>query len=431
MAEGNNKLKLVNSKGRLMRIELPELKLGEGIDKLIPYISKESLKKLEEFYEELRKDGLTEDNIKDKYKGSLLPLAYIINMDLHKATRADCRNINAWISNSKYQYYRRETLRIALKKVFRFWKKTGSHNPKVVWDVVRPRNEKKPKPQKPKLMIKTNEEAEIIVNYNNNNRDKCYMALKWNTAGRPVEIRTAKFKQIYMYNGSLIIDLDTAKESGDTDDRKLKLIFALPYYHRWKQEYKEIFNVTNDKDLEDMYIFRVFPKYNKINSNKNQPVCEATYSNLFREIGKEHDIPGFTPKIWRKWAISRWERLKIPHAIIKKMSGHSKNSRAIEHYSFHDEEECYTEMDRIEGMEEKKDIVQERPPILICKRCSNASKSSEESCSSCGFPLTEKEMIKQQFKRDNDMEELKKSMREEMEAMYMKLINEKLSNTVK
>ena len=68
MAEGNNKLKLINSLGIPMRAELPELKLGEGIDKLIPYIPQDTLDKLEEFYEELRKDGLTEQNIKDKYR---------------------------------------------------------------------------------------------------------------------------------------------------------------------------------------------------------------------------------------------------------------------------------------------------------------------------------------------------------------------------
>ena len=105
MAEGNNKLKLVNSERKLMRVELPKLNLGDSINQLIPFISKESLKKEEEFYEELRKDGLTELNIKDKYRSCLLILSYVINMDLHKAKRKDNRNLNAWISNSKYQYY--------------------------------------------------------------------------------------------------------------------------------------------------------------------------------------------------------------------------------------------------------------------------------------------------------------------------------------
>jgi len=429
MAEGNNKLKLVNSKRKLMRIELPELKLGEGIDKLIPFISKDSLKKEEEFYEELRKDGLTEQNIQDKYRSCLLVLSYVINMDLHKAKREDCRNLNAWISNSKYQYYRRENLRIALKKIFRFWKATGTHNPEEVWDVSRPRNEKKPKPQKPKRLVKTNEEVDDIIKAVGNNRDKLFLALLWNTAGRPIEIEKCKFSQIYEYNGQLILDLKTAKESGDEDDRKIVLIYALPYYHRWKAEFKEIFNIKGDDDLTDMYIFRKFPAYDKDklkNIDKNKSVCHAYYSNLFNEIGKKLSIPQFTPKIFRKWSISRWERQGVPYALIKKMSGHSKNSRAIEHYSFHDEEDCYSHLLKLEGVEKEKEIIKELPPIIKCKRCNKENKSQNEYCEFCGFGLTEEAIIKQQLKKDNQINDLKKAMKEELENMYTELIKEKL-----
>lgn len=424
MAEGNNKLKLVNSLGVLMRVDLPVLKLGEGIDKLKPNIDKETLKKLEEFYEDLRKEGLNDQNIKDKYEGPLIVLTYVINMKLHKATREDNKNLNAWINNSKYGFYRRENMRIALKKAFRFWKRTGTHNPEEVWDVARPKGEKKPKPQKPKKMIKTNEEAKEIIDKVNNDRDKFYMALDWNSGGRPVEIRTAKFKQVMEYDGKTIIDLDTAKKSGDEDDRKIVLIFALPYYNRWKTRYKEIFGIKKDDDLGDLYIFRKFPNYNKKN-NINKPLNEGWYNNLFRELGKELGFPGFTPKIWRKWTISRWERLNIPHALIKKMSGHAKNSNAIEHYSFHDEDECHSEIMRIEGYNEK-EIKKEVPPIIICKRCDKENSSKNEFCEFCGFGLTEEVIIKQQLKKDNQINDLKKAMKEELEKMYMELIKEKL-----
>jgi len=431
MAEEKNNITLMNSKGKLMRIKLPELRLGEGIDKLNIDISKQTLDKLEEFFEDLRKEGSIEQNIKDKFRSSLFIIAYVINMNLHKATREDCKNINAWINNSKYGYYRRENLRIALKKVFRFWKGTGTNNPEEVWDVIRPRNEKKPKPQKPKRLVRTNEEVDKIINSINNNRNKLYLALLWGTAGRPVEIETCKFKQIYEFNGQLIIDLNTAKKSGDEDDRKIILVYALPYYHRWKAEFKEIFGIKKDDDLRDMYVFRKFPQYDKDklkSTNKNKYVCHAYYNNLFNEIGRKLDIPQFTPKIFRKWAISRWERLGVPYALIKKMSGHSKNSRAIEHYSFHDEEDCHSQLLRIEGYEEKTETIKEIPPIIKCKRCNKENKSKNEVCEFCGFGLTEEVIVKQQLKRDSEIKELKQSMKEELEEIYVKLINEKLKS---
>lgn len=431
MAEGNNKLVLINSLGIPMRTELPELKLGEGIDKLIQFIPKETLVKSEEFYEELRKDGLREQNIKDKYRSCMIILSYVINMNLHKANREDCRNLNAWISNSKYQYFRRENLRITLKKAFRFWKGTGTHNPEEVWDIVRPRNEKKPHPQKPRRLIKRNEEVDEIINSLSNNRDKLYIALLWNSGGRPSEIEKLKFGQIYEFDGVTIVDLLTAKESGDEDDRKIKLIYALPLLNRWKAEYKEIFGIKKDSALDELFIFRKFPNYDKDklkNIDKNKEICHAYYSNLFTEIGKRLKIPGFTPKIFRKWAISRWETQHIPYALIKKMSGHSKNSRAIEHYSFHDDEECHSELDRIEGIEIEKNIIKELPPIIKCKRCDKENKSKNETCEFCGFGLSEEVILKQQVKKYNDLEEFKKEMKSEFQAMYEQMIREKLKN---
>ncbi len=429
MVNGENKLELRNSKGKLMRTDLPKLRLGEGIEKLIKNIPPKGIEKLEEFYEELRKEGLTEQNIKDKYRSPLIILSYVINMNLFNAKREDCKNLNAWVNNSRYSFYRRENLRIALKRVFRYWKDTGAHNPEEVWDVVRPKSERKPKPLKPKKLVKTNEEVDRIINSVSNNRDKLFIALLWNTAGRPIEVETCKFKQIYEYNGQLILDLNTAKKSGDEDDRKIVLVYALPYYHRWKAEFKEIFNIKKDDDLTDMYIFKRFPQYAENNSRKvdeDKYVCHGYYNNLFKEITRKLNIPQFTPKIFRKWAISRWERLGVPHALIKKMSGHSKNSRAIEHYSFHDEEDCHSQLLRIEGVEEKTVILKEKPPIIKCKRCNKENKSKNEVCEFCGFGLSEEAIVRQQLKRDSEIKELKQSMKQELEEMYVKLINEKL-----
>lgn len=428
MTEGNN-LKLMNSEGKLMRTQLPELKLGEGVENINPFISKEALESLDHFYEELRKEGSTEKNIQDKFRSTLTILCYVANMDLKNAKREDCKNINAWINNSNYGYYRRENLRVALKKIFRFWKKTGKNNPKEVWDVIRPKNDKKPKPKKPKKLIRTNEEVDEIIKNLGNNRDKFYVALLWNTAGRPTEIETCKFKQIYELNDNLIIDLNTAKESGDEGDRKIILVYALPYYHRWKAEYKERFGIKNDDDLNEMFIFRKFTDNDKLKKiDKNMPLCHGYFSKLFTELANKLHLSDFTPKIFRKYSISRWERLGVPYALIKKMSGHAKNSQAIEHYSFHDETDGYSQLLRIEGVEERKNVIKEVSPIIKCKRCNKENKSKNETCEFCGFPLTEEMIIREQIKREGELEKLKKAMKEELENMYVQLIKEKLKS---
>lgn len=424
MTEGNN-LKLMNSERKLMRIQLPELKLGEGIEKLNPFIPKETLESLEKFYEELRKEGSTEKNIQDKFKSTLTILSYVINMNLKNAKRKDCKNLNAWINNSNYGYYRRENLRVALRKVFRFWKKTGQNNPKETWDVIRPKTYKKPKPKKPKKLIRTNEEVDTIIKNLGNNRDKFYIALLWNTAGRPTEIENCKFKQIYEFNENIIIDLNTAKESGDEGDRKIILVYALPYFHRWKAEYKERFGIKKDDDLNEMFVFRKFTGKAK---KENKPICHGYYSKMFKTLAEKLKLFDFTPKIFRKYAISRWERLSVPHAIIKKLSGHTKNSMAIESYSFHEESDGYSQLLRIEGIEESKKVAKEVSPIIKCKRCHKENISKNEVCEFCGFGLTEEAIIQQQIRKEDELEILRKEMRRELEEMYTKLIREKLNS---
>lgn len=414
-------IKLLNSEGKRLKTELPELRRGEGIDKLV--ISKRNKELIEEVLNSLRLENAQEKNVIDKYRTPLIVLAYVLNMDFDKATREDCKNLNSYINTSHYGWYRRENLRTAIRKAYRIWKSTGDQNPEIVWDLKAPKVDRnKPKPKKPRHLIKTNEEVDKIITELGNNRDKLYIALAWSTAGRCIELRLATWSQIYEEDGFVKINLNTAKKSGDEDDRVITLIYALPYYYRWKQEYKERFKIKNDNQLKDCYIFRKLDdgirgrKSKKPKENieyKNEPLSQGYYNKLFRNLRKKLDLPDFTPKIWRKFTISRWERSGIPHALIKKMSGHAKNSRAIEHYSYHDESDCSKYLLQMENI--GKDIPQNKEPVPIikCKRCDKESPSKDDKCQFCGFPLNEKEILCNPTGQSLEIEMLKQKLEEQ------------------
>jgi len=182
---------LKNSKGKKLNIKIPPLKLGEGIEKLP--VSKRNEALINEILNFLRFENSSESNIHDKYRSPLRVLAYVLNMDFDKAKREDIKKLNDWINISHYGWYRRENLRLTLKKAYRIWNKTGDHNPEIVWDVKAPKNDRnKPKPKKPRHMIKTNDEVDKVILEFMNNRDKFYVALAWNTAGRCIEVRNCK-----------------------------------------------------------------------------------------------------------------------------------------------------------------------------------------------------------------------------------------------
>lgn len=369
-----------------MRDGIPDLKKGEGIEKL--EISKKNLKIIDKVAADVRTDGILEKSIRDKYTTPLRILAYIQNKDFDKCNRGEIKNLNGWINNSKYGWYSKEKMRIALKRLYRVLKKTDE-NPEIVKDVKPPKKDKKkPKTKMPDYLIKTNEEMNKIIPKLNSNRDKFHAALKWNTAARDVEVDNAKFRQIKETDGKLKIEFENAKNSGDDEDRKVLLHYCLPYYHRWKQEYKEMFGIKKDDELKDKYIFRKF-------NGKNKPLGHAYWLKVYKQLGKKVGIDNLTPKLFRKYVISRWQREGIPDALIKKMVGHSKDSRQLTHYSFHDDEACDSALLRIEGDKTKIKKSIPKPSIIKCIRCEKENKIDNDFCEFCGFGLSEEAIINQ------------------------------------
>ena len=105
-------IQLINSEGRELNQNVPDLKLGEGIGKL--KISVRNMELIEEFLNELRCQNTSEQTVKDKYRSPLITMAFVLNMDFDKAKREDIKKLNVWISTtSRYEYYRKENLRIA------------------------------------------------------------------------------------------------------------------------------------------------------------------------------------------------------------------------------------------------------------------------------------------------------------------------------
>ena len=99
--------------------------------------------------------------------------------------------------------------------------------------------------------------------------------------------------------------------------------------------------------------------------------------------------------MFRKYAISRWQRLGIPEAIIKKMSGHSKRSTAIAHYSYHEQEDIDSAVLKMNGIKKKETAKENYNPIK-CSRCYIENIPAAENCENCGFPLTQKGLVQHQ-----------------------------------
>ncbi len=391
-------------------------------------ISKTELKKIDEVLERLRVEGYTEQTIQGKYRTPLIQLRDELKKNFLKATKKDIRELNELIGFSDYSISRKRQFRTALRFAYLVWLKKidADELPKILLPLKLLRSEikrnKDIKPYKINLdeLIRTSEELkEKILNNLRDDRDKFYFALRFECAARGCEIEELKWNNIITFEGITRVRINTAKNSGDEKTREIPLISCLPYLHRWKRQYIEIFG----EDLNGMHIFR------KRTDKNNEKIGHQYYWQCCKDLRGPSGINDLAPKYFRKYGISRWQRLGISEAIIKVMSGHSKNSRAIIHYSYHQQEDVDNEIMRINGVKKKEAVKETHNPIK-CSKCFNENVAAAETCENCGFPLTQEGLMQHQGSavtatliRDN--KEFKESFIEKLkEEIKKELLNE-------
>ena len=243
--------------------------------------------------------------------------------------------------------------------------------------------------------------------------------MRFECAARGCEIEEFKWDNIITFEGITKVRIDTAKNSGDWSDRTIPLINCLPYLHRWKRQYIEIFG----EDLHGMHIFR------KRTDKNNEKIGHQYYWQCCKDLRGPSGINDLTPKHFRKYGISRWQRLGISEALIKVMAGHSKNSGAIIHYSYHEQEDIDNAVMKMNGIKIK-EKVKEGSATIKCSSCFNNNVAAAQTCENCGFPLTQEGLMQHQGSavtatliRDN--KEFKESFIEKLkEEIKKELLNE-------
>jgi len=399
--------------------------LGQKIEDTVK-ISKSELKKIDEVVQRLRLERYTENTIRDKYKTPLMIVRDKLGVDFLKAKKQDIRKLNEWISFSDYSINRKGQLRSSLKYAYLVWlnKIDDDEPPRLILSIKMLSAERKLnkniKPYKIKLdkLIRTPEQLkEKILDNLREDRDKFYFSLRFECGARCCEAEEFKWENIFESENITKVRIKTAKNSGDEEDRTIPLLNCLPYLNRWKRQYMELFSIKSEAELKEHYVFR------KKTDKENKPICHAYYSKLCRKLRGVTGINDLSPKMFRKYAISRWQRLGIPEAIIKKMSGHSKRSTAIAHYSYHEQEDVDSAVLKMNGIKKKETAKENYNPIK-CSRCYNDNIPTAENCEVCNFPLNQKGLISYEDKSTNIATELIKNNSSFKQKLFQQLKEE-------
>lgn len=394
-----------------MKIKIPIFSKGQSVESLLK-ISKKNKELIENFIKDITAEGISE-NRKQKYRSRLIILAYVLDNDFDKATRQEIKQLGGWINSSRYSAHAKHDFRVFIKKAFKFWKGGNDFYPEEVRDIRPPKGEARERRLKIPDKTLTKKDVERLVKLVGNNRDKLYLMVSWDTAGRPGEILALKWNSFISDKKRTRVKIITAKKSGDYVSRQVLLYYSLPYLNRWREEFKEVFDVDDEK-MQEMFVFQ------NLHVKNNKPLSEEAVLKMFHYLREKIKMPGLVPKWFRHSKISKWQRDGLNDQIIKQIVGHSKNYNVISEYSHHNPEDLDNAILEAEGIKEKKKI-EDVEEIIMCIRCNKENKPKTEYCEFCGFPLSEKAHLKQ----DTDFHETKKE-REALNKMMFILAKQQL-----
>lgn len=336
-----------------------------------------------------------------KYEYALMRFAYLIEKDFDKLTEDDTVKINNILKTSDLSDRSIQDLVSEVKHFYKLMFGKGRYIPENIAGLKAPRRRK----TKLKLPSEMPDEKIIykIIKACNNPRDKFLIALMGlDGALRPIEARRMVWGDIKKDKYGYFAVVKTAKDSGDSDTRAIRIIKSEPYFIKWNTEYP---SEKNDGSF-------VFVNYSNL-----EQINQGTISALFKRLKKKLKIKILYPYLLRHALLtnmSKDPRVSIP--LLKKFAGHSKNTDTISeylHFGDDDLKDMQLQINGIVKKEEKKEA--ERKPIK-CPKCGKSNEYDAEFCNFCNMALSQKRMVESHEKlveidkKLKDVEERKDAM---------------------
>ena len=275
--------------------------------------------------------------------------------------------------------------------------------------------------------IWTDEDHILFLKYCPDKRDKCYHAMANDTSARPHELLNLKIKDIIFKisstTGMQYAEVHITKSK--TKPRTLPLIFSIPYVKDWIDSHP----LSNNPDaflfvsladsnfgkrlsenaLYKLYVLnykkRYFPKL--VNDNEDSSIPEPEKSYIRNLLTKP-----WTPYIQRHSALTAKSLILKEHTLrdyaVWSMS--SKMPQVYIHYFGNESSKSLLEAYGIEDYKKEKTNVLKSKS---CPNCNEPNKPDGKFCFKCKMVLTfdsYKETLEKQQEKDNDIEELKRSV---------------------
>jgi integrase/endogenous inhibitor of DNA gyrase (YacG/DUF329 family) len=370
-------------------------------------LSEKNKEMINEFID-FKRGSVTEDRLR-LIHNSLVKFGDLLEVDFDKATKIDITKAwNIVLSSTDLTIKTKQDEYMHIRQVYKHWLGDDEEFPRIVRGMKRPKGRSRlrlPEEMPDENMIHK------AINACNNPRDKFFVAYEGLDAGaRPIELRLLRWENLKKDDQGYYFRIWTAKESGQTDYRPIRIIFSEPYFLEWIKAYP-----GNREDHE--YVFCKM-------CNSNVPMTGGSVTSLFKKIKKKLGIKTkFSAYVLRHATLTRMgKNPNVSEAVLKKFAGHTQSSSIIgeyQHYGGDDVKEMQLSYAGKDITATNKSYELKITPVN-CPHCGKANKWNSEICGFCNFALS--------HKRSVDIEEYKKRTeklekeKEETNQLIKKLI---------
>ena len=278
-------------------------KVSEGltIRQIKANLSSTNQKMINEF-DDFKKGSVTDKRLM-MIHNTLVKFADLLEMDFDKASKDDItRAWNVVFSSKELSVKTKQDEYLHIRQVFKHWFGEDEEYPKVV------RGMKRPKGRGQLVLPEEMPDEDLIhkaIMACRNPRDRFFLAYEGLDAGaRPVELRKLQWKNLKQDEHGYFFRIWTAKQSGDSDYRPIRIIYSVPYFQEWMKSY------PGHREDEE-YVF----------CDLNDPTRAITHnalSRLFRRLKKRLGITSkFSPYVLRHATLTRMGKNPNVSADVK------------------------------------------------------------------------------------------------------------------
>ena len=230
------------------------------------------------------------------------------------------------------------------------------------------------------------EEVKKLVENCKNQRDKTIIALLWDTGMRVGELLNLRIRDISMSDG-----VSHAIVRGKTGERKVPLVFAVPYLANYLNDFRA-------KCAQDDPLFTTFAHNTCSNTAIDYMHIRKMLSDLKERTKLEKRL---YPHLFRHSRATYYAKF-LTEQQAKRYFGWSGGSQMIARYVHLASKDIDEAIFKANGMtvNENGESLEPKPSVKKCEKCHLKNEITAKYCTKCGTSL-EKSMVKEALIDDN------------------------------